>query len=160
MLSRILPRTIDNRYTGSKAALWLLGAIAVVKLAMALNSIFNGRFVLSSADGVPLATYPADAAHTAVALLAIWAWGLFLFALLAVLTLVRYRSMTALMFVLLLAEHGGRRVILQFLPIIRTDNAPASWVNGALLSLMALGLVLSLWRRGGSQGKGVQHDSA
>ena len=144
MIERLLPPVVDNTYRGSKVALWLLGLLAAVKLAMGLNGIFNGRTILSTADGVPLATYPADAAQTAVALFAIWAWSLFLLALLAVLTLVRYRSMTSFMFALLLVEHTGRKLILQVNPIIRSGNAPASWINAALLSLMALGLLLSL----------------
>jgi hypothetical protein len=150
MIGRLLPRTIDGSYGGSKVALWLLGLVAALKLAMGLNSILNGRSVLSTADGIPLATYPADAAQTVVALFAIWAWSLLLFALLSVLVLVRYRSLTPFMFALLLVEHAGRKVILQFIPMVRSDNAPASWINAALLALMALGFVLSLWRRGES----------
>jgi hypothetical protein len=156
MIDRLLPRTLDNSYSGSKAALWLLGIIAALEMAMGLNCIVNGRSVLSSADGVPLGTYPADAAQTAVALFAIWAWGLLLFALLAVLALVRYRSMAPLLFALFLLEHAGRKLILQNIPMVRSDNAPASWINAALLSLMVLGFFLSLWRRGLPRSEGVQ----
>jgi hypothetical protein len=146
MLERLFPRVIDNSYRGSKVALWLLGVVAAIKMAMGLNSIFNGAFVLSTADGVPLATYPVDAARTLLAVFALWAWGLFLFALLAVLALVRYRSMTPLAFTLLLSEHLGRKLILQFLPMIRSVSGPASWINVVLLVLMVLGLLLSLRR--------------
>lgn len=155
MIGRLLPRTIDGSYGGSKAALWLLGIVAALKLAMGLNGILNGPFVLSTADGVPLATYPADAAQTVVALFAIWAWSLALFALLAVLTLVRYRSLTSFVFALLLVEHLGRKLILQFIPMVRSVSAPASWINAALLALMASGFLLSLWRRGGSRREGA-----
>ena len=155
MIRRLFPVTPDGPYRGAKTALWLLGIVAALKMAMGLNSIFNGRTVLSSADGVPLAAYPADAAQTVAALFAIWAWSLLLFALLAVLVLVRYRSLTSLVFAVLLLEHAGRKLILQFIPIVRSDNAPASWINAALLSVMALGFLLSLWRRSGSQGHGA-----
>jgi len=151
MLERLLPRVIDNSYRGPKTALWLLGLLAFVKLAMGLNSIFNGVFVLSSADGVPLATYPSAAAQTIVAIFALWALGQVVLALLAVLALVRYRRMTPLLFALLLAEHLGRKLILQFLPIIRSDAAPASAINAALLAAMVVGLLLSLWQRTASQ---------
>jgi hypothetical protein len=118
-----------------------------MKIAMALNSIFRGSDVLSSADGVPLAKYPPDAASTIVAIFALWALVQLLFALLAVLALVRYRSMTSLLFALLLVEHLGRKLILQFLPIVRDHTAPASLVNAVLLLVMAGGLLLSLWPR-------------
>ena len=146
MLDRLLPRVIDNSYRGSKAALWLLGLLASIKLAMGLNSIFNGAFVLSSADGVPLATYPSAAAQTIVAVFALWALGQVLLALLSLLALLRYRRMAPLLFALLMAEHLGRKLILQFLPIIRSDAAPASAINAALLALMVVGLLLSLWQ--------------
>lgn len=147
MLDRLLPRVIDNSYRGPKSALWLLGFLAFIKLAMGLNSVFNGAEVLSSADGVPLATYPPDSAQTIVAIFALWALGQILLGLVTVLALVRYRRMAPLVFALFLAEHLGRKLILQFLPIVRSDAAPASAINAALLVLMVIGLLLSLWQR-------------
>lgn len=146
MIERLLPRSFDGSYHGAKSALWLLGFLSAIKLAMGLNCIVNGRSVLSTADGVPLASYPAAAAQTAVALFAIWGWGLVLLALLALLALVRYRSMAPLAFALLLIEQLGRKAILQIRPIVRSDGAPASWINTALLVLLVLGLLLSLRR--------------
>lgn len=147
MIGRLFPRTIDNSYDGPKAALWSLGILAAVKMAMAINSILNGRDVLISADGVPLGAFPHEAAQTVMALFAIWAWGLLILALLAVLTLVRYRAMTPLLFAVLLVEHAGRKLILQFVPIFRTGGAPAPWINAALLALTGVGLLLSLRKR-------------
>jgi hypothetical protein len=147
MLDRLLPRVIDNSYRGPKAALWLLGVVAALKMAMSLNSIFNGPFVLSSADGIPLSNYPPDATQTILAIFALWAWGHLLLALLAFLALVRYRSLTPLIYTLLLTEHLGRKAILKFLPITRGAAPTASYVTTALLALMAGGLLLSLWQR-------------
>lgn len=146
----LFPSVIDNAYRGQKAALWLLGFLAVVKAAMAINCILNGEAVLVSADGVPLGTYPPAAAQSMVALFAIWAVAHLIFALLALLALTRYRAMTPLVFALLLAEHLGRKLVLQFVPIVRSDEAPASVINLVLLVLIASGLLLSLWKRSGS----------
>jgi hypothetical protein len=146
MLDRLLPPLIDNSYGGPKPALWLLGFLAAIKAVMSLNSIFNGYAVLTSADGVPLPSYPAEAAQTIVTVFALWAVGQLLFALLAILALVRYRSMTSLLFGLFLIEHLGRKVVLQFLPITRSGAAPASVINLVLLAVMAGGLLLSLRR--------------
>ena len=148
MLSRLFPRVLDNTFRGSKAALWLLGLLAAVKLAMGVNSIFNGATVLTSADGIPLQTYPAAAAQTIVALFALRALEQILLALLAMLALVRYRAMTPFLFALFLTEHLGRKLILQFLPIARSAAAPASTINAVLLTMMVAGLLLSLWQRG------------
>src|SRR6185295_9158084 len=48
MLDRLLPRHADNSYRGSKIALWLFGLVVLLKLVIALNSLFNGHQVASS----------------------------------------------------------------------------------------------------------------
>jgi hypothetical protein len=151
MLDQLLPRTIDNTYRGQKTALWLLGLLLLMKAAMGLNSIINGYKVATSADGIPLDTYPPAAARTIVALFGIWGLGHFMICLLGVLVLVRYRRMVPFMFALLLVEQVSRKLILQFRPIVRVGTPPASFVNLALLALMVVGLALSLWSRGNVQ---------
>jgi hypothetical protein len=57
MLSSLLPRCVDNTYRGHRLALVFFGLLVLVKIAMGVNSIFNGRSVASSADGIPLDTF-------------------------------------------------------------------------------------------------------
>ena len=151
MLDHLLPRTIDNDYRGQKAALWLLGLLLLMKTSMGLNSILNGYKVATSADGIPLDTYPPAAARTIVALFGIWGLGHFMICLLGILVLIRYRRMVPFIFALFLFEQLSRKLILQFRPIVRTGNPPASAINLALLALMVVGLALSLWSRGNVQ---------
>jgi hypothetical protein len=151
MFNHLLPRSIDNTYRGHKLALWLFGLVVFMKAAMSLNSIFNGYLVASSADGLPLDTYPSAAARTIVSLFAIWGLGHFMICLLCILVLVRYRGMIPFMFALLLVEHLSRRLIFQFMPIVRTGTPPASAINLVLLALMIVGLALSLWSQGNVQ---------
>ena len=147
MLDHLLPRTIDNTYRGHKLALWLFALLVLMKVAMSLSSIFNGYSVLTSADGIPLHTYPAAAARTIVALFALLGLAHFIICLLSILVLVRYRGMIPFMFALLLVEQLGRKLILQLMPIVRIGTPPASAINLAVLALMIIGLGLSLWRR-------------
>jgi len=49
-------------------------------------------------------------------------------------------------------EHLGRKLILQFLPIVRVGAPPASAINLGLLTLILIGLALSLWPRKSSEG--------
>jgi hypothetical protein len=144
LTDQFLPQRVDNTYRGYKLALWLFALVVVMKIAMSLNSIFNGYMVASSADGIPLDTFPSAAAQTVVSLFAIWGLAHLMICLLCILVLARYRSMVPLMLALLLLEHLSRRLILQFLPIVRTGTPPGFFVNLILLALMIAGLALSL----------------
>jgi hypothetical protein len=93
LTDRLLPQRVDNTYPGYKLAIWLFGAVVLMKLAMSLNSIFNGYVVASSADGIPLDTFSSAAARTVVALFAIWGLAHLMICLLCILVLARYRSM-------------------------------------------------------------------
>jgi hypothetical protein len=111
-LNQLLPRQADNGYHGHKFALWLFAVVVILKVIMSLNSIFNGRVVATSADGIPLDTFTPAAAQTVVALFAIWAIAQLIICLLCIVVLARYRAMIPLMFGLLLLEHLGRKLIL------------------------------------------------
>ena len=148
MLSRLVPQRIDNTYTGRRVALWLFGLVVVLKGAMGGNALFNGYVVASSADGIPLDTYPPEAAQAVVSLFGLWGVGHVVLILLGLLVLVRYRAMVPLMFGVLLVEQLGRKVVTMALPIARPGDAPGSFVSVGLLVLMIVGLGLSLWRTG------------
>ena len=151
MFDQLLPQRIDHTYRGYKPALWLFGLLLFMKIAMSLNSIFNGYSVASSADGIPLDTYTSACAKTLVSLFALLGLSHFMICLLCILVLIRYRSMVPLMFALLLLEHLSRKLILQFLPIVRTGTPPGFYINLGLLALMIVGLALSLRSQGNLQ---------
>lgn len=159
MIARLLPRRIDNTYRGSRLALWLFALLLFMKVAMSMNSIFNASNVASSADGIPLDTYPPAAARTIVSLFALLGLSHFMICLLGILVLARYRSMVPFMFALLLLEYLGRRLILHFTPIVRTGTPPGFYVNLVLLAVMLAGLALSLGSRGSLQVKSGERGS-
>lgn len=144
MLNQLFPQHVDNTYRGYKLALWLFVLVLFMKLGMSMGSIFNGYSVASSADGIPLATFSPGAAATVVSLFALLGLSHFLFGLLGIVALVRYRNMVPFVFALFLLEYLGRRLILQFLPIPRTGTSTGLYVNLALLAVMIAGLALSL----------------
>jgi len=145
MTNKLLPRIIDNSYGGSRIALWLLGALVLMKGVMGINSMFIGRVIAVKADGIPLDSFGDAGAQAVLAFLAVWGLSLLILSLLGVLALVRYRAMVPLVFLLLLVEHLGRKLILVFIPIAKTGAPPALSINAVLLGLTAIGLVLSLW---------------
>lgn len=151
MLNQLLPQRFDNTYRGHKLALWLFGLLVLVKTAMSVNSIFLGHKVATSADGIPLDTFPPAAAQTVLALFAIWGFAQLMICLLCTLVLSRYRALVPLMFAFLLLEHLGRKLVLQFIPIARIGTPPGFYVNLALLAVMIAGLALSLSRKNALQ---------
>ena len=114
---------------------------------MSLNSIFNGRVVVSSADGVPLDTFTPSGARTVVSLFALLGLSNLVIALLGILVLVRYRALVPLMFAVLLLHHLGRILVLRALPIDRVGTPPGFAINLGLLALTVVGLALSLRTR-------------
>lgn len=144
MLNQLFPRSFDNSYRGHRVGLWLFALLVVMKTIISMNSIINGDVVASSADGIPLDTYPSAAAQTIVALFGLLGLSRLMTALLSIVVLIRYRSMVPLLFVLLLVEHLGGKLILRWSPIVRTGTPPAPVIHLVLLTLMIAGLVLSL----------------
>jgi len=147
MLSRLLPQRIDNGYRGHKLALWLFGLVVFVKSGISLNSIFNGYSVATSADGIPLDTFSPACVRMVVSNFALWGLSQFMLCLLGIVVLVRYRAMVPLMFVLFLFEQLSRKLILQIMPIVKIGKPTGFYVNIGLLTVMILGLVLSLGDR-------------
>jgi hypothetical protein len=150
MLSNLFPKSIDNTYNGHRLAFWFLGFVAVSKLVMGVNCIFNGDYVATTADGIPLDSYTPAGAHAVISMFAAWGLTVFIFGALSVLALVRYRGMVPFMFALLIMEHLSRKLIFIFLPIAKVDGSKGHLVNLVLLAIMIVGLVLSLWRRQGA----------
>ena len=147
MFDLLLPKSFDNNYRGHKLALWIFGLFVLMKCVIGVNSIINGRVVMTSADGLPLDTYPPAAAQSLVAIWALLGLSHIILGVLGIVTLVRYRSMTPFLFALFLLQHLGGRLILDYIPLVRTGAPPAFTVNLIQLSLLILGLALSLWRR-------------
>jgi hypothetical protein len=145
--SQLLPQRVDNTYHGHKLALWLFGVVVFVKAAQSLVSIFNPRSVAMGPDGIPLGTYPSAAAQTVVSVFALLGFSYFVICCIGILVLVRYRRLVPFMFALLVADYLSRRLILYFLPIVRTGTPPGFYINLALLALMIAGLALSLRTR-------------
>ncbi|HEV8579605.1 MAG TPA: hypothetical protein VGX68_11050 [Thermoanaerobaculia bacterium] len=151
VFSQLLPQRFDNTYRGTRLALWLFGLFLLMKIAMSLNCILNGYSVATTADGIPLDTFTPAGVQAVLYLFAAWALAHLMISLLGIVVLVRYRSMIPLMFALLLLELLSRKLMSLFLPVVRVGTPPGYFVNLFLLTLMFVGLVLSLWNRGDRQ---------
>jgi len=145
MLERLFPRQADNRFDGLRPALWLLGLLIALKLVMSVRSIFDTASVAAGADGIPLDSFGPAAAREVLLLFALMALGHLVLELIALTVLIRYRALVPLIYLMLLGEHLARRLIAQSYRVAGTESTAIAWyVNYGLLTLLALGLVLSL----------------
>jgi hypothetical protein len=152
LLDRLLPRHVDNRFEGYRAALWLLGLLIALKLIMSLRSIFDTVAVAQGADGIPLDSFGPAAAREVLLLFALMALGHLVLTLIALIVLICWRALVPFIYLVLLGEHIARRLIAQSYRVASTASTDVAWyVNYGLLTLLALGLTLSLLRASGSR---------
>ncbi len=147
MLDRLLPRQADNTFRGHRFALWLLGALVVMKGGIGVGTMVNGRAAAVEADGIPLDAFTPAGEQAFLALLAAWGLGHLMLNLIALVVLIRYRALVAFMFVVLLVEHLLRVLVFVVLPIPRDETPPGVLANLVFVAAMVAGLALSLWRR-------------
>jgi len=147
MLGLLFPRVIDNRFRGQWLGFGLLAPVLILKIGIALASILTPRGA-NRADAIDLSSYSQAAlsdAATSTALLGLLHLCIGLFCLLA---MIRYRAMVPLIYLWLVIEYLGRRVILGVYPIERVRGlSSGSIVNLALMAMLLVGLALSLWPR-------------
>ncbi len=152
MLNRLFPRQIDNAYQGHPIAIWLFVPVVLMKTLMGfnvagLNPWISSRFVIQAADGVPIDTFPAQAASMAVFLFAAWGLALLVLALLSIVVLIRYRAMLPLMFLALAVEQLGRKVLASVHLATGASHDGVSigtLINWGFSAALVLGLALSL----------------
>jgi hypothetical protein len=150
MLRLLFPRVIDNRFRGQWVGYWLLAPVLVLKLGIAGASILTPGNA-NKADAIDLSTFSAAALREETMSTALLGLLHLCIGLYCVLAMIRYRAMVPLIYLWLLAEFLGRRVVLGLYPIERTPGASSgSIVNLVLLSMMVAGLALSLWPRRGA----------
>jgi hypothetical protein len=149
MFGRLFPRSIDNVYPGYWLGAWIFAPVVAGRLAMGVNGTFNTVYIATTADAIPLGTYPPAAAGTVVALFALLSLMNLTLAVLGAVALIRYRAMIPFLFLLYLAQSLGARAVLYVHPLLREAAGIGSAFALGLLALTALGLVLSLLPKSG-----------
>ena len=151
MLSLIFPKQLDNNYRGHWLGILLLVPLALMKLAQSVVSIVMTRMVATGPDRIPLDSYDPAAADAVVSIFALLGLYGLIVPVLALIALVRYRSMIPLVYLFFLAVQVGSRVLITLNPIVRSDGPATGFgINMAILAVTVVGFGLSLWRRSGS----------
>ena len=144
MLERVFPPAVDFTYRGSRIALWLLGLVLILKLAIALGAIFNGYQAATVADGIPIDSFTPQGAQAFLSLFASLGLSQLMLAAFGVVLLARYRALVPLFLLLLLVEYVARKGVNAYLPIVRTDQAPGGAISWAIFGIILLAFILSI----------------
>jgi hypothetical protein len=143
----LFPRVIDNRFRGQWLGYWLLAPVLILKLGIAVASIVAPGNA-NRADAIDVSAFSAAALRDQAMSTALLGLLHLCIGLFCVMAMIRYRAMVPLIYLWLVIEFLGRRVVLGLYPIERAPGASSgSIVNLVLLSMLVVGLALSLWPR-------------
>jgi hypothetical protein len=148
MLRLLFPPQFDNVFSGQRIALWILAPVLLFRTMIGINSMAVPRLVASKADSIPLDSFGPTAVANVIQMFA--HLGLFYVAVSALgwLALLRYRSMVPLIYLLVVVEQVGNKL----LQLLYADPEPGGVTTGTLLVrgilvLAVTGLILSLIKR-------------
>ena len=145
MWTRLLPKTVDNRYRGHPLALWVFVPLTVMTLGRSLMHMFSADGGAQSIATIPLDSYSQAAAMAVVLLFALWGLQQLLLGFVYVAVLLRYRALLPFMYLLLLLEYVGRLGLgLWKGPLETLSRPPGASGTLVLIAVGSLMLVLSL----------------
>jgi hypothetical protein len=145
MWRRIFPKDFNNLYEGRRLALWLFAPIILVKGLQGVNSTIMPLKIMTSADAIPVERFGAEAADATVGMFALLGFQLVILALIGAIALVRYRAMIPFLYLVLILQQLGGRIILLLHPIVRSEAVPIGlYVNLAVIAVTLIGFASSL----------------
>jgi len=145
ILTRVFPKTCDNRYRGHWLGLVIFVAVMAVKALQGIKSILDTRNTAINADGIPLPSFPPAAVEEIVSMFALLGLYLLIIPMLSVVILIRWRSLIPLMYLLFLAFQVASRVVIALNTASAQSGHPIGYyINIAILAVTALGFLLSI----------------
>jgi hypothetical protein len=147
MWNRVLPARLDNDYQGHPLALWVFVLITLMTIVRSLIHIFLPDGGAQAIATIPLDGMTRGGAEGVVTVFALWGLSQLLMAFVYLATLVRYRTLLPLMYLLIIVEYVGRALIGLWKPIPTIETPPGAVVNLVYPVLGAAMLVLALRRR-------------
>ncbi len=145
---RLLPDRFDNRYLGQAPGLWLFYPLTAINVGIDCVAVFRADGGAQSADGIPLNSFGPAAASTVIGIVAFLGLAGLLLGILYVLAAFRYRAMVPLMYVLMVTEIVGHKMIRVFKPITYTGVSAGDYVSLTILALSVIGCCLAVTGKG------------
>lgn len=151
-LERLFPKRADNGYAGNWLSPWMLVLYTAKSLVSAAIHMFAADGGAQSIASVALERFTAEGADSVVTMFGLWGLEQLVIGLIAVVVLLRYRSLIPMMSLAYVIEYAGRMASPLYTPGLATAHAPPGAVADKLLLPLALAmLALSLVRPKGKR---------
>lgn len=145
VLDRLLPAQFDNVYRGNRIALWVFYLLTAMTLWRSQHHIFAPDGGAQSIATIPLDSYTQGGGQAVVTIFALWGLAQLAMGLIMLLACIRYRSMVPLLWLFILLEYGGRKLILMYKPLETLKTPPGAIAADVFPVLALVMLVLALW---------------
>lgn len=138
----LLPTKIDNVIRGTKIPFYIFALYAIVSTVRSCIHLLSPDGGAGTIAGMDLSVAGADGIIFAFAL---WGSSQLLFAIIQLLTVIRYRSLIPFMWLMLALEVLLRELVGAMKPVTFAHTPPGAIGNQIILPLAAVMLVWSLW---------------
>lgn len=140
----LLPRSINNDYSGTRIALGFFVLLTATTLVRSLIHMVAPDGGAQSIAGIPLDAFTENGAAAVIHIFALWGLSQLIVGIIYVVALVRYRSLIPLLYLLGVVEYAVRLIMSFAKPVHTEGTAPGGVANYILVPLLIVMLVLSL----------------
>ncbi len=140
----ILPKTIDNTYSGniiSKVFFYIIILFTIVRSLIHVLSPDGGSMSIAT---IPLNTYSAAATNTIIYMFGVWGLSQLMMGIIYLIVVIKYKSFLPLMYIFVTCEYGIRLIIGHMKPIVTMHTAPGTVGNYILVPLGIIMFLLSI----------------
>lgn len=152
VFERLFPPQFDNTYRGHPIALWVFYALTAMTLWRSQHHVFAPDGGAQSIATIPLDSYTQGGAASVVTIFALWGLAQLAMALIMLLAAIRYKSMVPLLWLFILLEYGGRKLVGIFKPLETIETAPGATAATVFPIVALVMLALALWPEKNSPG--------
>ena len=140
ILQRLLPKSADATYSGSRTAYIFFVIIALISFARSLIHIFLSDGGANIIAGLDLSL----GSENIIFAFGLWGVSQLVYALIQLLVAFRYKSLIPLMYIILIIETLGRMMVGNMKPPILFHTPPGGYANWIILPLSIVMLIYSL----------------
>jgi hypothetical protein len=140
----ILPKTIDNTYSGNRIPMVFFYFIILFTIVRSLIHILSPDGGSMSIATIPLNTYSSAAANTVVYMFGVWGLSQLMMGIIYLIVGIKYKSLIPLMYIFITCEYGIRIIIGHMKPIVTMHTAPGTVGNYILVPLGIILFLLSI----------------